>query len=40
MPVSKLANNNGLHTEPRVARLFEVNDVRRGPVNPAVIRQK
>ena len=30
-------DNNTLHTEPRAARLFENNDVRRGPVNADVI---
>ena len=33
-------HNKALHTEPRVARVFEINVVRRGPVNADVIQLK
>jgi hypothetical protein len=33
------AQNKPLHTEPRAARVGEINVVRRGPVNGAVRRQ-
>ena len=33
----KTRNNQSVHTEPRAARLFEINVVRRGPVTSNVI---
>ena len=36
----KATGNNRMHDESRVARLFEVNAVRRDPVNIGVMRAK
>ena len=35
----KTPANTPFHTEPRAARLFEINVVRRGPVNGGVVRE-